>query len=241
MQGAPEKEADWVFSPAHLRGPGENPLPPWAPRIPAILGLRVYLALRLVRGWERLRKTPGDHPKPHRASLPLHPQGQMITWSPARGSDPGLRADREHQPRSGSIGPVHKCIPHATLLSWKMSSGDHLQARKTDGPGRLVRRRGSPAGQLRGQGPQHMLSQGFLGLLRLRHPKAHYYPKRGVSPNNQSGVHTGELITSRDITPHAHLQRLRRAGTSAQVTGTPVFGGVSPFYQQGQSEASCSA
>lgn len=118
MQGAPEKEADWVFSPAHLRGPGENPLPPWAPRIPAILGLRVYLALRLVRGWGRLRKTPGDHPKPHRASLPLHPQGQMITWSPARGSDPGLRADREHQPRSGSIGPVHKCIPHATLPSF---------------------------------------------------------------------------------------------------------------------------
>lgn len=39
MQGTPEKEVDWVFSPAHLRGPGENPLPPWAPGIPAILGL----------------------------------------------------------------------------------------------------------------------------------------------------------------------------------------------------------
>lgn len=230
MQGTPEKEADWVFSPAHLRGPGENPLPPWAPGIPAISGLRVYLALRLVWSWGRLRKTPGDRPQPHRASLPLHPQGQMITWSPAWGSDPGLQAVREHRPRSGSIGLDRECIPHATLppfladVLWGPPPGKENR----DSPGCLARRRGSPARRLRGQGPQHMLSQGFLGLLGLRHPRAHYYPKAGVSPNNQSGAHTGELIASRDVTPHAHLQRLQRAGTSAQVTGTPVFGGRPP-------------
>lgn len=233
MQGTPEKEADWVFSPSHLRGPGENPLPPWAPGIPAISGLRVYLPLRLVRGWGRLRKTPEDHPQPHRASLPLHPQGQMVMWSPARGSDPGLRADREHRPRSGSIGPDHECIPHATLpllagVLWGPPPGKESR----DGPGRLVRRRGSPAGQLRGRGPRHMLRQGFLGLLR-----AHCYPRQ-VFPQIASLERTGS-ITSRDTT-HTPTSSGPEGWGLSSGDRHPVFGGV-PLYQQGQSEAPGSA
>ena len=82
----------WVFSPAHLRAPEEtppSPPPSWAPGIPAISGLRVYLALRLVRGWGRLRKNSRRASQPHPASLTLHPRGQMFMWSPAQGCDSG--------------------------------------------------------------------------------------------------------------------------------------------------------
>ena len=89
--------------------------------IPAISGLRVYLGLRLVRGWGRLRKS--SHPSLTGPAFPFIPRDKC-----SRGLQPGALILGRH----GTPARITNAFPTPRPPFWQKSSGDRLQAGKTE-------------------------------------------------------------------------------------------------------------